>query len=59
MIPGSVIDKVNGVASGSTFAAAVIVTLPVPMVNAFPVTETLAAAVTVTVPTPKVNGVGG
>ena len=58
MIPGSLTVRVIGTPVGLTFAAAVIVTLPVPMVNWFPVTETLAAAVTVTVPTPKVNGVG-
>ena len=57
MIPGSLTERVIGTPVGFTFASAVIVTLPVPMVNAFPVTETLAAAVTVTVPTPKVNGV--
>ena len=58
MIPGSLTVRVIGTPVGLTFAAAVIVTLPVPMVNWFPVTETLAAADTVTVPTPKVNGVG-
>ena len=57
MIPGSLTVRVIGTPVGLTFAAAVIVTLPVPMVNWFPVTETLAAAVTVTVPTPKVKGV--
>ena len=57
MIPGSLTVRVIGTPVGLTFAAAVIVTLPVPMVNAFPVTETLAAAETVIVPTPKVNGV--
>ena len=58
MIPGSLTVRVIGTPVGLTFAAAVIVTLPVPMVNWFPVTETLAAADTVTVPTPKVSGVG-
>ena len=58
MIPGSLTVRVIGTPVGLTFAAAVIVTLPVPMVNWFPVTETLAAADTVIVPIPKVNGVG-
>ena len=51
MIPGSLTVRVIGTPVGLTFAAAVIVTLPVPMVNWFPVTETLAAADTVTVET--------
>ena len=58
MIPGSLTVRVIGTPVGLTFAAAVIVTLPVPMVNAFPVTLVLAAADTVIVPKPKVNGVG-
>ena len=57
IIPASFTANVIGTPVGDTFAAAVILTLPVPMVNAFPVTETLAAAVTVIVPKPKVNGV--
>ena len=57
IIPASFTVSVIGTPVGDTFAAAVILTLPVPMVNAFPVTETLAAAVTVIVPKPKVNGV--
>ena len=58
MIPGSLTVRVIGTPVGLTFAAAVIVTLPVPMVNWFPVTLVLAAADTVIVPIPKVNGVG-
>ena len=58
MIPGSLTVRVIGTPVGTTFAAAVIVTLPVDKVNWFPVTLVLAAAETVTVPTPKVNGVG-
>ena len=58
MIPGSLTVRVIGTPVGLTFAAAVIVTLPVDKVNWFPVTLVLAAADTVTVPTPKVNGVG-
>ena len=57
MIPGSLTVRVIGTPVGLTFAAAVIVTLPVDKVNSFLVTLTLAAADTVTVPTPKVNGV--
>ena len=57
MIPGSLTVRVIGTPVGLTFAAAVIVTLPVDKVNWFPVTLVLAAADTVTVPTPKVNGV--
>ena len=56
MIPGSLTVRVIGTPVGLTFAAAVIVTLPVDKVNSFLVTLTLAAAVTVTAPTPKVNG---
>ena len=37
MIPGSLTVRVIGTPVGLTFAAAVIVTLPVPMVNWFPV----------------------
>jgi len=58
MIPGSLTVRVIGTPVGLTFAAAVIVTLPVPMVNWFPVTLVLAAADTVIVPIPRVNGVG-
>jgi len=58
MIPGSLTVRVIGTPVGLTFAAAVIVTLPVDKVNWFPVTLVLAAADIVTVPTPKVNGVG-
>ena len=58
IIPASFIVNVIGEPVGNTFAAADTVTLPVPMVNWFPVTERLAAADTVTVPTPKVSGVG-
>ena len=47
--------NVIGTPVGFTLAAAVTVTLPVPMVNWFPVTETLAAAVTVTVPEDESN----
>ena len=57
MIPGSLTVRVIGTPVGLTFAAAVIVTLPVDKVNWFPVTLVLAAADTVIVPTPKVNGV--
>ena len=58
MIPGSLTVRVIGTPVGLTFAAAVIVTLPVDKVNWFPVTLVLAAADIVTVPTPRVNGVG-
>ena len=58
MIPGSLTVRVIGTPVGLTFAAAVIVTLPVDKVNWFPVTLVLAAADTVIVPIPKVNGVG-
>ena len=57
MIPGSLTVRVIGTPVGTTFAAAVIVTLPVPMVNWFPVTFVVAPADTVIVPTPNVSGV--
>jgi hypothetical protein len=48
---------VKGVASGVTFASAMILTDPVAIVNAFPVTDVTAEASIVTVPAPKVNGI--
>ena len=48
---------VKGVASGVTFASAMILTDPVAIVNAFPVTDVTAEASIVTVPAPRVNAI--